>query len=257
MKYWKCAFFSFCCSGLMLQAQSPGSEDILVLESYQAEGVPRVAGGNVQLARARVSPASTFKVIIGWAGIDQGLVTAASELEVGDRHIEGTPRKINLHQAMVWSSNDYFIELARMIGKEKLTGYVRRSGMFPDEVPDDWLGEAWRPVIKGGELQTTPMHNHLFMRRLVFGKLIGNKDTLKELEKVMEWPNDHPMTRLYGKTGVWGGAVWFNGFGTKQLNTKVRTVFVRGGIEQRNRAIQTFYGGWALPYKPGMEKQDL
>jgi len=237
------------------QQALPG--DILVLESDQADGVPRVVEGNAQLARARVSAASTFKVVIGWAGIDLGLADASTELEVGDRHITGTPRKINLHQAMVWSSNDYFIELARMIGKEELTRYVRASGMFPDEVPDDWLGEAWRPVIKGGELRTTPMRNHLFMRNLVLGDLVSNPGTAQELKKVMEWPSGNSEVRLFGKTGVWGGAVWFNGCGVRASGTKVRTVFVQGSLEQRPRAIQAFYRGWNLDYTPGIEKESL
>lgn len=246
---------------MLFTQSSPGQEalagDILVLESDRAGGVPRVVEGNAQLARARVSAASTFKVVIGWAGIDLGLANASTELEVGDRHIAGTPRKINLHQAMVWSSNDYFIELAQLIGKEELTRYVRASGMFPEEVPDDWLGEAWRPVIKGGELQTTPMRNHLFMRSLVLGDLISNPETAEELKKVMEWPSGNSMVQLFGKTGVWGGAVWFNGYGSRQLKTKVRTIFVRGSLEQRPRAIQAFYRGWDLEYRPGIEKESL
>jgi beta-lactamase class D len=229
-------------------------KDFLVLESYEDQGVPRFVAGDVKLARTVCSPASTFKVVIAWAGLETGTVTADTKWEVGDQHIKGTPRELNLRQAMYFSSNDYFITLAQKIGKEKLTEYVRKSGLFKGEISDDWLGEEWRPVIKGGNLDTTPMLNHLFMRKIAFGNLTENQEVGRELIKALEWPNNHPMVQLYGKTGVWGGAVWFNGFGIKQLNRRVRTVFMQGGIEKRNTAIMLFYRGWDLPWSPALDE---
>ncbi|MEM6886465.1 MAG: penicillin-binding transpeptidase domain-containing protein, partial [Verrucomicrobiota bacterium] len=203
-------------------------KDFLILESYASEGVPRLVDGDAKLARLECSPASTFKVIIAWAGLETGAVTLDTKIEVGDRHIKNTPRELNLRQALYFSSNDYFITLAQKIGKEKLTEYAEKSGMFRGEIPEDWLGEEWRPVIKGGDLYTTPMQNHLFMRKIAFGNLTENKEVGRDLTRALSWPTTHPMVQLYGKTGVWGGAVWFNGFGSKQRNRRVRTVFMQG-----------------------------
>jgi len=243
-----------CLSLLFLSAMvnvSHGAEDdILILESVDATSVPRVVFGNSRLARVPCSAASTFKTVLAWAALKEGIATPETRYEVGDSHVPGTPRSITLHQAMFYSSNDYFVELGRNIGKENVTKYAVASRLYPNPVPEDWLGEEWRPVIKGGDLQTTPMRNHLFLRNLMLGELETDASVLESLRAVMEWPNAHPMIRLYGKTGVWGGAVWFNGYGSKQLNRKVRTVFIQGGLDQRNRAIQFFYRGWDLVWNP-------
>ncbi|MEM6821547.1 MAG: penicillin-binding transpeptidase domain-containing protein [Verrucomicrobiota bacterium] len=225
-------------------------KDFLILESFNAKQVPRVIKGNYQLARAQVSAASTFKTLLSWAALEEGLITPETRWEVGDRHVPNTPREINLHQAMYYSSNDYFITLAKKVGKEKLTAYIQKSRLFPEPIAEDWIGEEWRPVIKGGSLLTTPMKNHLFMRNLAFGKLTSSNKVKKDLFSVLEWPAEHPMVRLYGKTGVWGGAVWYNGFGVKQLHRRVITVFFKGGIERRPQAIGAFYGQWALIWSP-------
>jgi len=209
----------------------------------------------VKLARLECSPASTFKVVITWAGLETGTVTPDTRIEVGDRHIKGTPRELDLRQALYFSSNDYFVSLAQKIGKEKLTEYVQKSGMFRGDIPEDWLGDEWRPVIKGGKLYTTPMQNHLFMRRVAFGNLTENREVGKDLIRVLAWPTNHPMVQLYGKTGVWGGAVWFNGFGIKQRHHRVRTVFMRGSIEKRVPTILKFYRGWDIAWSSTLNEK--
>ncbi|MEM1158173.1 MAG: penicillin-binding transpeptidase domain-containing protein [Verrucomicrobiota bacterium] len=230
-------------------------KDFLVLESYTDKGVPKFVDGDVKLARLECSPASTFKVVIAWAGLETGTVTLDTKIEVGDRHIKGTPRELNLRQALYYSSNDFFITLAQKIGKAELTQYVERSGMFRGEIPADWLGDEWRPVIKGGELLTTPMQNHLFMRRVAFSQLTENRQAGKDLIRALNWPTSHPMIQLYGKTGVWGGAVWYNGFGIKQRHRRVRTVFMQGNIERRIPAIMTFYRGWDIAWSSGLNQK--
>lgn len=236
---------------------SAGASNLLVLESAADTGIPRVARGDAKLARERCSAASTFKVLIAWAALESGAATPATRFEVGDKHIPGTPRSLDLRQALYFSSNDYFVKLAPLIGREVLTDFVLRSQLYPDGVPDDWLGEEWRPIIKGGDLKTTPMQNHLFMRHIAFGSITENASVLRDLHAVMAWPSDHPMIRLYGKTGVWGGAVWFNGFGVKQRNKRVITVYMRGSVERRPEAIAHFYGTWGIRWSPGMNNEVL
>ncbi|MBX2826241.1 MAG: hypothetical protein KTR33_16015 [Gammaproteobacteria bacterium] len=230
-------------------------KDFLVLESFTDKGVPKFIDGDAKLARLECSPASTFKVVIAWAGLETGAVTLDTKIEVGDQHVPNTPREINLRQALYYSSNDFFISLAQKIGKEKLTEYVQQSGMFRGEIPADWLGDEWRPVIKGGNLDTTPMQNHLFMRKVAFSKLSENSQVSKDLIRALNWPTNHPMVRLYGKTGVWGGAVWFNGFGVKQRHRRVRTVFMQGSIERRVPTIMTFYRGWDIAWSPALNEK--
>ncbi len=253
--------FFLTCFFLLATATTPSlmsaEEGYLVLESYADEGVPRFVAGDVKLARLSCSPASTFKIVIAWAGLETGQATLDTTFEVGDKHVPGSPRKLNLRQALYFSSNDYFIMLAQKIGKEQLTEYVKKSGMFRGEIPEDWLGDEWRPVIKGGNLDTTPMQNHLFMRRLAFGNLTENKEVERDLIRAIEWPTNHPMIQLYGKTGVWGGGVWFNGFGIKQRHYRVRTIFMQGGIEKRNSAIMLFYRGWDIAWSSALNEKVL
>ncbi|MGF1677750.1 MAG: penicillin-binding transpeptidase domain-containing protein [Candidatus Methylacidiphilales bacterium] len=228
------------------------NKDFIILESFQGQKIPRVVAGDARLARTSASAASTFKVVIAWALLQEKIMDLDDTLEVGDRHVPGTPRHINMRQALYYSSNDFFVEAAQKLGKETLTRYVRKSGLYEGTVPDDWLGEEWRPVVKGGALETTPIRNHLFMRTIAFGELDADRNVLEKLRSALAWPTEHPMIGLNGKTGVWGGAVWFNGFGSKQTKTRVATVFARGGVERRTEVVNLFYHQWGLRWSPEM-----
>lgn len=207
----------------------------------QATGLPKIAEGTEAVAKKKKSPASTFKVLLAWAGLEEGVVTPNTKHRVTDKHVPETPREVTLHEAMYYSSNDYFVWLGEKIGKKKLTAYITKSGFVSSEVPSEWLGGAWNSVTKGGNLEVTAFEQHAFMRKVMDGSLTSSQKIQADLEKVMRWPSSDASVALYGKTGVWGGAVWFNGFGVKGGEKKVVTVLYEGRLPLRPKAIASFY----------------
>ncbi|MEM9399264.1 MAG: penicillin-binding transpeptidase domain-containing protein [Verrucomicrobiota bacterium] len=237
--------------------------DYVVLESSNGHEPQVVAGDPAQLERS-VSPASTFKMIISWAGLEEGLVEPGSMRRVTERHIPRTPREVSLHEAMYYSSNSYFIELAQKIGETKMAAYMRQADVSVDVVPEQWLEGGWSSAKKGGFIKVSATKQHEFVKNILEGNIGSSADKNKQLMQVMEWPSGVDNIKLYGKTGVWGGAVWFNGFGVIQdkdesgkekITKKAVTVLYEGSIGQRSQAIAAFYDRFGL--KPVEPKQSF
>lgn len=227
-------------------------QDYLVLET--ADGKTTLKG-NTALQKREVSTASTFKIVLAWAGIEQGTVRASTLKTVADKHVPGSPRRVTLTQAMFYSSNDYFVPFVQEIGKDRLTDFVRRSGLFTQVAGQDWIGPQPRKVVAGGILKTSPELNHAFMIKVASGSWIQKPEVQAELEKAMFWPSPDPAVKLYGKTGTVTGAVWFNGFGKTPKGKKVVTVFIPGGIGDRPRTIQLFYEAFGLKWDDRLTQQ--
>ncbi|MEM9446515.1 MAG: penicillin-binding transpeptidase domain-containing protein [Verrucomicrobiota bacterium] len=214
--------------------------DFVILQSVNQDVMPKVSGNKKQLTRM-VSPASTFKIIISWAGIEEGKVSATTLHRVKDGHVPDTPREINLHEAMYYSSNDYFTWLSRKIGEAELATYIRKSNISATEIADDWLKGKWQDAKKGGDLKVNAEAQHRFIKEMMRGQITSSPAVHQQVLKVMEWPSAIKGTRVFGKTGVWGGAVWFNGFGIKEGQSKAVTVLYEGSIAERHGAIAAFY----------------
>jgi len=226
-----------------------------VLLETELEGGQTVVEGKVGLADVEVSPASTFKVVLAWAGLEYGVIDGEERLEVRDGHVPGTPRAIDLRQAMYYSSNDFFIPLARRVTRPRLEEVMTRSGLYPNGFDPGWLGEAWKPVRRGGATQVTPRGNHEFMCRLASGKLGLEPEVSEQLFAVLRWPSPRADVKVYGKTGVWGGAVWYNGFGIEDGKTRVVTVRLIGSVERRQEAIGLFYKRFGLEWDASLSSQ--
>jgi hypothetical protein len=193
--------------------------------------------------------------VLAWAGIETGLVNSASLRTVNDKQVPLSPRKITLRQALFYSSNDYFYPFVQEIGIGPLTSFVQESHVFPRFPAKEWIGPDPKMVVRGGVMKTTPALNHAFMIRVASGTLTGNPEFQTELEKAMFWPSPDSSVKLYGKTGTVSGAVWFNGFGKTSEGTKVVTVFIPGGLEDRPRTIQLFFEAFNLKWDQALIQQ--
>jgi beta-lactamase class D len=210
--------------------------------------------GDATLQSAEVSPASTFKVVLGWAGLAEQAIDLETRWEVKDRHVPGTPRAIGLEKAMYHSSNDFFVRLGRQLGKKTLKRYMVSSGLFGENLPEDWLGEDWWPVVKAGKLMVTPARNHEWMCRVAKGEGMEPGSVHRDLIRSMSWPSSDPSVQVFGKTGVWGGAVWFNGFGLEgEKKITVVTVMLKGSLERRDEAINYFYRQFEMTWDKEMK----
>ncbi|MDR1191841.1 MAG: serine hydrolase [Verrucomicrobiales bacterium] len=214
--------------------------------------------GDTALADVKFTPASTFKVLIAWAALEEGLVTPETKYWVNEKHVPGGPRELTLCEAMFFSSNDYFDWLGKRLGREKLEQYITRSGYAGGQVPQGWLDDL-DAVERGGTLTITPRENHEFMRKIAARKLASSARINSDLWRVLHWPGGADKVKnIYGKTGSADGALWFNGFaGCCELDGVV-TVMARDKASQRLTVIKKFYAqfgvefdeAWLKAYQP-------
>lgn len=127
-------------------------------------------------------PGSVFKIITAAAALESG-ISPETEIECsgyvceGDRRImcstadEDGHGMINMTEAMAVSCNSYFIELGKIIGREKIIQMARRFGMgssvlcdFPEETSGNLPSESQSYIsdtanisIGQGELLVTPL----------------------------------------------------------------------------------------------------
>jgi penicillin-binding protein 2 len=122
------------------------------------------------------APGSTYKLVAGTAGLQEGVVTPQTEIEsvpywqIGpDKYWEWNKTgwgKVDFYSAMAHSSDIYFYHLTDMIGLDSLTYWARQYGFgeqtgvdFPNEargiVPDQqWKNLAFgQPMYRGEIIQ--------------------------------------------------------------------------------------------------------
>ena len=223
--------------------------DFLILIK-DGDGIQQI--GNVGLASKKLDPASTIKPALALALLQDGF-DPEREILVKDKFIEGTPRRIALSEALLYSSNDYFRTVAREKGGEFFRNSLAEMAFFPEPLPASWPS-ALEEIVHGGDERTTAIQQLNFVERLLQGG-IPESDRLLPL---IEWPRTqsdreiHPDLHLYGKTGAWNQTVWFVG-GAKQ-GKEVRSVVIvtRGHWTRRKQAIHYFYCSFAqkLPVHP-------
>ncbi len=89
------------------------------------------------------TPCSTFKPVVAAAALKEGIVSGNTRLqaETRFRYYYGTTR-INVAQALAYSSNVYFAKLGEMLGFKRVSHYAREFGLgekaglnIPDESP--------------------------------------------------------------------------------------------------------------------------
>ncbi|MDR1144636.1 MAG: serine hydrolase [Verrucomicrobiales bacterium] len=225
---------------LAVTVSGAGAElrDFVVLQTG-VDGKTTVSG-DAALAELKFTPASTFKVLIAWAALEEGLVTPGTKHLVKDQFVPGAPRELDLHDALYFSSNDYFDWLGKKLGREQLEKYITVSGYAGGKMPPGWLDDM-DTVERGGTLTVTPRENHAFMLKLAGGQLTSSPSIQKLLLQALRWPCKDADRGLYGKTGTADGVLWFNGFSLSNRRCEVVTVFGLGTPKWRLRIIGAFY----------------
>ena len=114
-------------------------DGMTILETPKSGEMQVVTGSKVEMDVGR-EPASTFKVVIAWAALDQGLV---QDVETPLKRADG----LGLRQSLQKSINPPFSILAEKMGGEILGEYAARSGLIEGKIPKDWMkGMRWRWV---------------------------------------------------------------------------------------------------------------
>jgi cell division protein FtsI/penicillin-binding protein 2 len=113
---------------------------------------------------AGFKPCSTVKLAVGWAALEEGLITGDTLLRVSRR------QSINLTEALAYSNNPFFEILGKRMGFEKVTAYARLLGfgelagyLIEDEYPGAFpvqppaRGGVGRLSSFGEEIKVTPL----------------------------------------------------------------------------------------------------
>lgn len=204
-----------------------------------------VVAGNLSLADVPACPASTFKLVIALASLEEGIAVPSSRHGCADVPPLGEPREIDMREAMRHSSNEYFLWLAARLGADRIAEWAARVGFSGGPGGGDWLGGDPTAMVRGGTLKVTPRQLHAFTVRLMRGGATSGPAVQGMLEDVMAWPSQESSIGLFGKTGAWGGAAWFTGFVDRAGARTAVTVFVPYRVPEwrpaRDRAIETFY----------------
>lgn len=228
-----------------LQAQG------FVLLQTDAGGKTTVSGDKALLAGS-YPPASTFKLLIAWAAFREGLATPDSLHLCADRG----GKEVGMAEAMYFSSNDYFRWLALRLDRDQFDALIRESGWGGKNFkPGIWLESGPGGTERGGELKVSVEQVHVLSRRLMGAKPGPVTD---DLRKVMRRPWNDRESRVYGKSGAWGGAVWMTGYydAERAEERKAVTVFVPYAVPDwkpaREKAMAEFYRCLGLP-EPGVK----
>lgn len=227
-----------------------GRSPLIVLYSVGSE--TRLLEGTAADSNRPACPASTFKILIALAALEEGIASPGRLILCSDPHIASSPRHLDLHHAMVLSSNAYFRGLVVELGRNRLEQWVEKSGILEKPLDRSWIGKDLSAAVHGGKILVTPRALHRLMQNIAgFG--VGTRPDVREsLVSVLEWPSPDPSVRLYGKTGVYGGAVWFTGFGDRNGKRTIVTVFQHGTIADRPAVIARFYQAFGVFWKPSL-----
>ncbi len=227
------------------------ADDFVILESSDAEPA-KVVAGNPALADRPFCPASTFKIVLAWVALERGVVASTTRLDCRDPHLGPGTFALDLHQALLYSSNAFFRAAAPKAGRPAIEEFLRRSGYASPDALAGWLGKDWAPVVKGGKLRLTPRQQQAFLERLAAGRLPDPAGVRNTLIEALRWPSPDPAVELFGKTGTHDGAVWFAGFGRTGPSRRIVTVFCRGTVARRPAVIAAFYNRFGLTWSDAL-----
>ncbi len=223
------------------------SADFVILET-DSGSLNLVMEGKKEFVDKKFSPVSTFKIILAWAGLAENIVATSTRLSCGDKHLPKGLKVIDLQQAMIFSSNDYFVEIGKKIGLDKVSEYAKNSGLFNPFPAENCFPNGIRSIASGGNLKVTPRDQHEFMTRIMLGQIKVFPRVYEDLLESMSWPSSDPRVKLFGKTGSGEGVVWFNGFGSVSGKQKAVTILMKGPVSLRDQAIAKFYSRFGIEW---------
>lgn len=241
----------------LAERRTGGLRKGVILESV-ATGAAKIVAGDPNLASRPACPASVFKLVITWAGLETGVLRPDSRIACREDRIASGMCELGLSDALLRSSNRYFEIVAGRLGPERLTKYAARSGLVDGDIPGNWLKEGTNAAVWGGELLVTPARVHDLTVRIAAG-ILSDPSTDEHLASAIEWPCDIPGMRIYGKSGTMRGAVWFTGF-TRETDGRIRTVtvFLMGGLSRKAEAAMLFFNRFGMkpPVLPSLNAID-
>jgi Penicillin binding protein transpeptidase domain len=207
-------------------------DGMMILETPKSGEMQVVTGSKMEMDVAR-EPASTFKVVIAWAALDQGLV---QDVETPLKGAEG----LGLRQSLQKSINPPFALLAEKMGGDVLGEYAERSGLIEGKILKSWMKAGGQEAVHGGELRTTLRREHSMAVGWMRGTEPWNGAAGKKLQEALVWKGEKMV--VWAKTGSFGGCLWMTGYGEE----KAVTVFMQGEVGRRPEVVKAFFSRWGV-----------
>ena len=207
-------------------------DGMMILETPMSGEMQVVTGSKMEIDVAR-EPASTFKVVIAWAALDQGLV---QDVETPLKGAEG----LGLRQSLQKSINPPFALLAEKMGGDVLGEYAERSGLIEGKILKSWMKAGGQEAVHGGELKTTLRREHSMAVAWMRGTAPWDGQAGKKLQDALVWKGEKVLLRA--KTGSYGGCLWMTGYG----EDKAVTVFMLGEVGRRPEVVRAFFSRWGV-----------
>lgn len=206
--------------------------EMTIVETPRSGEMQVVTGSRVEMDVAR-EPASTFKVVIAWAALEEGWV---KDVETPLKGADG----MGLRQSLQRSINPPFVFLAEKLGGEVLGEYAERSGLIEGKIPKGWMKAGGQEAAHAANLKTTLRREHSMAVGWMRGTEPWNGAAGKKLQDALVWKGEKVLLRA--KTGSYGGCLWMTGYG----EDKAVTVFMRGEVGRRPEVVKAFFSRWGV-----------
>lgn len=176
---------------------------------------------NLTRDTTHLSPASTFKIVLSLAGLELGVLRDDRFVIPWDGIPTGKPeweKDLSLREAFRVSSEPYFRELARRIGKERLQHFLDTFNYGNKKIGDS-VATCW----VDGSLKISADEQLGLMKRLYFDDLPLSDRTQRIVRSIMLMEEENGR-KLYYKTG-WGNngdknLLWCVGFAEYEVKVK-------------------------------------
>jgi len=218
--------------GSVALAEDRYPNGMTILETPRSGEIQVVRGSDAEMDLPR-EPASTFKVVIAWAALEEGLVQDV------ESPLEGAGG-MGLRESLQKSINPPFALLAEKIGARRLAEYASRSGLIEGKIPKDWMKGGGQEAAHGGELKTTLRKEHEMAVGWMRNTAPWNGAAGKKLQDALVWKGEKLLLRA--KTGSYGGCLWMTGYGEE----KAVTVFMLGPVSRRPEILKAFFSRWGV-----------
>lgn len=174
---------------------------------------------NMDMARKRVSPNSTYKIALALNGLEEGVITAENneiKWDGTENPFKEWNKNHNLNSAMKYSVNWYFQNIDSKIGKGKISDYLNKISYGNMQTGFDsknyWLENS---------LKISPVEQVEFLRRLYSNEFDFDAENVKTVLNSIRISDN-----FYGKTGtgmINGKTVngWFVGIIDQEDNTYI------------------------------------
>lgn len=213
-------------------------QDFLVLKSngYQS--------GNSDLRTVKCPIASLFKIVIAFGALESGELAINEELDCNDTLPITGKCRLNIREALFYSSNDFFKQLTTRLTLKVLIDAMQYLHLPSSLINEEHFPNEWSDLWMGAGIQVTPLEVFCLTERLAH---MAETNEHQSFIGALESLDEKREARVFRKTGTWGGAAWCTGFSMDRRNGAVQeiaTILIRYTVPNWQpahcRAIEEF-----------------